>query len=183
MKKQKKNAVTAENLLIQAQSTLDYYKLIIEEYFTDNVNVNEDLDLLKEKYNLAPEVLREIEQKLVSEKDTKIKLAERANILQTEVFFLRAKLKVSSDIFNTETRIVDPYAIIELVESEMKKLTTKAKKELIQKAIEALGNTSITVDNVKSKIVSKLVSTEDIQRYLKRAEAVKTARAKNSKVS
>lgn len=183
MKKQKRNAVTSENLLMQAQSTLDYYQLIIEEYFSDNVNVEEDLDLLKNKYNLAPEVLKEIESKLVSEKDTKIKLAERANILQTEVFFLRAKIKVNTEIFDTKTRIVDPYAIVELVKSAMKKLTTKAKKELIQKAIEEIGDNGVTVDNIVSKITNKLVSVEDIERYLKRAEAVKTARENNSKVS
>ena len=186
MKKQKVRDFDIELLLRGLTVNIEFYEYLIKDLFSDIPNIEEDILFLKNKYDLDLDSLNKIEETLKVKSSTKVKITNKSDLLMSEAFFLKSKLKLSKDIYDFETGVVDPFEIIEELKKLEKKLLKKLEKEAIQNAISTLENSDKTAETILSKIVKSDrydISLKDIELYLKRAEAVKTARVKNSKVA
>ncbi len=190
MKKQKVREYDTESLLKGLEVNVNFYNYLIEDLFSDMPVVEEDILLLKNKYDLDSDLLDKIEDILRSKSSTKVKMTNKSDMLMSQAFFLKSKIEISKDIYDFETGIVDPYKIIE----ELKKLEIKLERKLTRERVKAAIDTAIselegleqTTANILPKIVKSdkyEVTLKDIELHLKRLESMQSAREKNSKVS
>ena len=123
-------------------------------------------------------LLREILQRSVID----ICHISEADSFQLQSLILRLNLKIDKSIFDFETKSLNPGQLVKIIKKAEKKYLNKIKNDSIKAAIEALeaDNKEITVENIHNQ--NSKLEKADIERYLKRLEAVKRARENNSKV-
>jgi enoyl reductase-like protein len=106
----------------------------------------------------------------------------KADLYQLQALIFRLNLKIDKDIFDLESLKMNPNELIKILKKAEKKYLNKIKNDSIKKAIEVLekDNKEVITENIHSLVPD--IQKEDIDRYLKRLDSVKKARAKNSKV-
>lgn len=132
-------------------------------------------------YKFSEKDLESIKQIMLRSIDKKVLMTSKADMLMIESFVERVNLKIDLDIFNAETKRINPFALLTLFQKSEKKFLNKIKNDYMKEAIASLESEGKVVSAEAIAAISE-VSEIEATKYLKRLESVNKARSSNSKV-